>query len=637
MPGRQSTTLTTAFAAAALLALAAWAPMFSEAAEVEVRADVTPRVATPGERIAYTLTVSSNRFGVSAAAVQIVSPPRFGEHLQPRTQTPQSSTQRTLINGVRTNTLQLTWSALAARPGVARISEARVRFRGKLYDLPAFQIQVAKSADGALPVAMREGKVLQAQTSDANVNKQLQGKLFARIEFSKTNPYLQEPIEAKCILYLGTLDPGQILNPRWKPPGWKGFFATEHDVGRLTLRDVLVEGRRYKAVTIGGFTLTPTQAGAIEIPVHNAECALRVQSRRRSIFDDPFFGFGGQNLPVRLPLTAATLHVKPLPADGQPASFQGAVGKFTFAASVDRREMTTDDFLTLRCQIAGQGFLGSVAEPLLPELRNWEPTGKPEIQIDAPGQGQTLGGRKTFAFLLKPQQPGTLVVPAVRYAFFDPAKARYVEQVSQAFEIQVEPGEERELFFASEATPGSLARRPRGDVAEKIAYIRTAVPAASVAAPFYSRGFFVPLQLAPLAALLAAAFYRSWRGYAERHRDRIEFRGAGARARRELKEAAACLKSGDADAFYVRLAEALRHYLGTKLGRSATGLTLDEIDRECAERGVAQQAADEMRALLERCDRAHYLPETGVPEDARKAYERAAGLLGTLDEAFAAK
>lgn len=608
-------------------------------ADLEVTAKVSQQVATIGSQIDYTISLVSHDAQIDSRQIQIPEMPTFGEGLRLGSARPQTSSRSSNLNGQWTHELDLTWLAVATKAGMASISNGRIAYRGETYDLTPLQVSIVRNAAEAMPPELASGDILPAQTNDASMDQQLRGKIFARLEVSKTDPYLQEPITVECVLYRDMSMANQVRNASWEPPDWKGFFAAEQDASRERGRETTVGGRRYVANTIGRFSLTPNQAGKLTIPLHAAQCALQVQRRRSSLFDDPFFdfgGFGAQLQPVRLPIAETTIDVKPLPADGRPASFQNAVGSFDFTASVDRSAMTTDDFLTLRIAIGGKGFLGSIGEPRLPDMPDWKLTETPSAKTEALNDNQALGGKKTFEFLLKAQKPGALTIPTISYAFFDPAERRYVEQHSDPFKIDVKKGADRKLLVAGgDATERTHARDSGGEVVDRIAYIHTDAPPASIAPPFYRRAFYLPLHLAPLALLALALAWRAWRLQAERHRDARELRGAGARARRELRGAAARLRKGELEQFHETLADAIRQFLATKMKRSAKGLTLEEIEAACLERGVREETAREMRRTLELCDQARYLPETVGSEAAGQTLEQAGRLLQEIDSAFA--
>ena len=81
---------------------------------------------------------------------------------------------------------------------------------------------------------------------------------------------------------------------------------------------------------------------------------------------DPLTGltFGAEIRRVPLRTEAITLLVKPLPPNA-PASFSGGVGIFNMNSVINRTEVTTDDALTLRLTLTGDGDMKRVRPPQL--------------------------------------------------------------------------------------------------------------------------------------------------------------------------------------------------------------------------------------------------------------------------------
>lgn len=52
-----------------------------------------------------------------------------------------------------------------------------------------------------------------------------------------------------------------------------------------------------------------------------------------------------------------TINVKPLPDQGKPADFTGAVGKFDFSVSASETELAATESLTVKVEVNGKGNL----------------------------------------------------------------------------------------------------------------------------------------------------------------------------------------------------------------------------------------------------------------------------------------
>ncbi|HBF33365.1 TPA: hypothetical protein DDW35_02250, partial [Candidatus Sumerlaeota bacterium] len=297
-----------------------------------------------------------------------------------------------------------------------------------------------------------------------------------------------------------------------------------------------------------------------------------------------------------------------------------------------------DDLLTLVLEVGGQGYLGSISQPKLPKLDGWKDVGT-QSKTEAAGKSKSFGGKKIFEVLLRPEKTGTLTIPQITYATYDTEQKKYVEQTAGPFQVQVAKGKGRPLLIAgSTATPApataakSEANAPQF-FGEQLAYIHPDLPTfAAAPTPLYRRDWYIPICLLSLAWVALAGLWRFWRNYTATHATDLKERSAGGKARKELREAGSALHAKKLDEFYLKLGEAVRGYLGVKLNRSASGLTLDEIARTLGERGVDAETATSTRDLLETCDQARYMPGAQTEDSARELLNRAESLLKMLDK-----
>ncbi len=279
--------------------------------------------------------------------------------------------------------------------------------------------------------------------------------------------------------------------PTFEPPSAPGFWVQEvEDRGAIGVRafgdayyDVHEYRRLYVPLTSGEHVLPPGRA-AYEVD-------------RGWMFAPQSYELVGDTL--RLPVRA-------LPDDGRPAAFTGAVGRFTVSARLDRTDLAEGDAATLTVEVEGTGNIKALPAPRLepvPGVDVFEPT------EDATFTARTSGirGVKRFHWLLVPERSGTLPIPPVAYAWFDPEAERY-----DSARIELPPLSVRGDVAA--ATPEDTA----------LARLRTA-PEPVPAFAWAGSPWFAWLQLAPLL-LIAGAL--AWR----RHPPRL----AAQRARRRGRE-----------------------------------------------------------------------------------------------------
>lgn len=134
-----------------------------------------------------------------------------------------------------------------------------------------------------------------------------------------------------------------------------------------------------------------------------------------------------------------TLVAQPLPA-GAPSGFTGAVGS---GLRVTRRidgEPRTGEGLTVEIVVSGRGNASLWPAPEL----QW-PAGVrayPDGTADASDiEAGLLGGSKTFRFAVVPERAGALLLPAVRYPYYDPQAAEYRDARLAAAAVAVRAAE----------------------------------------------------------------------------------------------------------------------------------------------------------------------------------------------------
>ena len=111
------------------------------------------------------------------------------------------------------------------------------------------------------------------------------------------------------------------------------------------------------------------------------EATLLIPTRNRStkgfdpfLDDDVFRGFFDriERKDVNLQSTAHTLDIAPLPEEGRPADFSGAVGDFNFNVEAAPRQVEIGEPVTLTMTVSGEGNFDTVSAPEFHARANWK-------------------------------------------------------------------------------------------------------------------------------------------------------------------------------------------------------------------------------------------------------------------------
>ncbi len=145
--------------------------------------------------------------------------------------------------------------------------------------------------------------------------------------------------------------------------------------------------------------------------------------------------FGGiKDLSTR----TVNLRVDPLPTEGQPPSFTGAVGeRFEISALLKDRTLKLGQSTELSVSIQGDGHLDLVPYPYLP---NWEGLDKKQRSgaSNTRAEGAKVASQRTYNFRLKPTRPGTFRLEGLCLSYFRPSTGQYETVAVPPMTLQVE-------------------------------------------------------------------------------------------------------------------------------------------------------------------------------------------------------
>jgi hypothetical protein len=149
------------------------------------------------------------------------------------------------------------------------------------------------------------------------------------------------------------------------------------------------------------------------------------------------------------------LKVLPLPAEGQPRNFGGAVGDFQVSSDIAPASVAVGDPLTLRLHISGSGNFDRVDSTMFDHLDHWKTY--PAKSSFTPSDAVGYKGEKVFEQPLIAAQSGEQSIPGLEFSYFNPNTRRY--ELAQTSPIKV--------TIAASLASGSLnaltgARSPDG-------------------------------------------------------------------------------------------------------------------------------------------------------------------------------
>jgi hypothetical protein len=354
----------------------------------------------------------------------------------------------------------------------------------------------------------------------------------------------------------------------------------------------------------------------IEVPDGDADMASRLRAlfgtrAPGSFMDDSVFGnlFGHvvqKNITLKADATPVT--VLPLPVDGRPANFSGAVGQFQIASELTPANGSVGDPLTFRLTVTGKGNLSRVSADALQDSAQWR-VYRADAKVTA-DDDSGLQGFKTFTQPVMPLQAGQLTLPALSFSYFDPETARYQTRETRPISVRVTPGggaTQAASNLQGGAAPtgdgqGSTADVLAPDAALRGGYAPTL--AAVVWRPWFISSAVVPVVLMLcLVTLIRRHHARAADPALVLHAARL------AAVKINLEAMSAALNRGDSAAFF----GAARHALQEKLA-DLWQVPAESVDTRLLAQRLPDGAGAELQAIFAMADQATYGGESpGAP------------------------
>ena len=130
-----------------------------------------------------------------------------------------------------------------------------------------------------------------------------------------------------------------------------------------------------------------------------------------------------------------TLNVMPLPAEGRPNDFSGAVGRFSFDVDVAPSNVVVGTIVTTTMTIAGDGWLNEIQVPRVSPGRHFR------VYEPEPRHADKEG-RIRVEQVLVPQNINAVHIPRVTFTFFDPGPGAYKALHRGPFTLSVRPADD---------------------------------------------------------------------------------------------------------------------------------------------------------------------------------------------------
>ena len=520
---------------------------------------------------------------------------------------PSQSISNSWINGERTYSKTYTYFLAPKKRGSTNIGQASIEVKGVIYKTSPIEINVTAAVD--VPKDPNDPEYLASESID----------LVA--EISKTDPYLNEAISVVYKLYIAENTGIRTWNEIDKPR-YNDFWSQNIDVKELKVQEGLYKGENYRFVVLKKTVLFPQKTGELSLEPLTLDISVEVPSNRRDIFGRR------ATTTVNRTVTAGNrnIKVKPLPKQGRPENFSGAVGEFDFKVESSKKTLTASEAFNLKLEVSGKGnlMLFELPEPILPSsLEIYDPEHSEDIKTSLNG----TKGRILDNYTVVTNESGQYPIPPISFSFFNPKTKRYETINSEKIIINASENPYVSKNNVDDISQDNISKIESKD--SKFSSIYTSTKLEPIEKDdFFKSVLFWLLFITPLFFIPAIIIYTKIKG-----KRAMDFEGNKIRKNRKLAKkylSEAKKNIGNKESFYEALERALHSYLKAKLKIKTVDLSKDRIKSLLDNNSISSSNVAVFVKLLESCDFARYTPLG--KSDMVKDYENASEIISQIDK-----
>lgn len=564
-----------------------------------------PRVVEQNEffNVVYTANSDISKFNQpSFTGLEVLAGPTLSR---------MSSTQ--IINGKRSDTYTTSYTyVLRAKSssGKARISSASAVIDGRTYNVSGVDVDIVANSSGSTRQSSGSQSSGDNEMAEGGVSR-ASGKLnpndiFLSLNFSKTKVVKGEPIIATLKLYTRVPITGF---EDIKFPVFNGFWSQEIETPQnINFGREKFGNQIYDAAVLRKYLLFPQQSGNIKIDPAEMICQIQLRSSgggSRSMFDDFFDSY--QTVKKRIYSKSTNIYVTPLPG-GAPATFGGAVGKFSMSAKLSREGVKAHEAASLIVEITGKGNLNLIEAPKVELPADFE---KYDVKTDnnLSNGASGISGVKRFEYPFIPRSEGTFEIPAIVYSYYDINSGKYATIQSTPLKLKVEKGDPNSV---NGNLVSGINKQDVVNLESDIRYIEIGAPHLVRSGSLLFGGLFFFIIIAVLF-LLFFIVYKLLLARAKLRGDvrRVKNRKANKVAKMRLKQAQSYMNENLPSPFYEEIHKALLGYISDKLSIQFADMQRETIKETLTGKRMESSNIDLFMTLLDDCEMARYSQESG--------------------------
>ena len=519
-----------------------------------------------------------------------------------------NQTSITIVNGRMTQkreiSTQVIYYLTPTKKGTFTIGSASIEYNGTVYKSQPIKIKITD------PIQMpsypgQNPRQQQQQNYNFGEGIHLVGEL------STKNPYVNEPVTVIYKLYFPYNS--SVSNFRnFQAPKYEDFWSQYIDIKQLRAEKGKFNGKDYSMVVLRKVILYPLEAGAKKIEPFKIDIDAEVPTGRRDFFGQ----YEMTAIEKSLSTGMQTINVKPLPENGKPASFTGAVGEFDFVVKPSKTSLKAGESLDLEVSVSGKGNLKlfTLPKPVVPSaLEMYDPAHTENVQTPVTG----MTGKISDKYTIIPQFKGKYTIKPMEFSYYDLVSKSYKTITSKEITIDVAEGDG--TFVAN--TPSANKQAIQKKEVFQFNKLKTEFVSAS-REDFLGSGLFYSLLFAPLLLIPIVMIARKQKEAKDADVVGNRVRNNNRLVKKYLSEAKK--QMGEKVPFYMAMEKALHNFLKAKLNIETVEMSKDNIIELLQQRNASEQSISQFMELMNDCEFARYAPATDIAmtNDFERAVER---------------
>jgi hypothetical protein len=519
-----------------------------------------------------------------------------------------NQTSITIVNGKvsqkREISTQVIYYLTPVKKGTFTIGAASIQYNETTYKSAPIKITITD------PIQM---PTYPGQQNNANFGEGIH--LVA--ELSTKNPYVNEPVTVIYKLYFEPRSTvGNFRN--FKAPKYEDFWSQYIDMKQLTAERGKFNGKDYSMVVLRKVILYPLESGSKVIEPFKIDIDAEVPTGRRDWFGE----YEMKVIQKALSTGRQTITVKPLPINGKPEGYTGAVGKFDFKVIPSKSTLKAGESLELEVSVSGKGNLKlfTLPKPIVPSaLELYEPAHNENVQTPVSG----MAGKISDTYTIIPQFKGKYTIKPLVFSYYDLASKSYKTITSKEITIDVAEGDGTVVLNKENVNKQVIQKKE----VFQFNKLKTEFVSAS-REDFLGSGLFYSLLFAPLLLIPIVMIARKQKEAKDADVVGNRMRNNNRLVKRYLSEAKK--QMGDKVPFYMAMEKALHNFLKAKLHIETVEMSKDNIIELLQQRNASEQSISQFMELMNDCEFARYAPATDTAMN--NDFDRAISIISELEK-----